>query len=180
MSAFDELREDERGRDAQQPADATLEEAGAAERLASTIGNQAFGQLARQGAGIMPDGRAHPDVEAAIAQTRGGGHGLPPSSTERFGDALGESLQDVRVHTDAHAGALADSVSARAFTVGSDIYFGRGEFDPGSASGERLLAHELTHVVQQQDAPTSGPLVVSQPGDAQENEAERAADELAG
>ena len=151
-----------------------------AQRLASTMGNQAFSALARQGAGILPDGRAHPDVESAIAQTRGTGQKLDDNSREKIGGGLGDSLHDVRVHTDDHANSLAQSVSARAFTTGSDVYFAKGEHSPGSSEGQQLLAHELTHVVQQRGAATSGPLQVSQPGDALENEAEAAAGDLVG
>ena len=84
------------------------------------------------------------------------------------------------MHTDDHANSLAQSVSARAFTTGSDVYFAKGEHNPGSSEGQQLLAHELTHVVQQRGAATSGPLQVSQPGDALENEAEAAAGDLVG
>jgi hypothetical protein len=149
-----------------------------AQRLASSVGNQGFSSLARHGAGILPDGRAHPDVESTIAQTRGGGQKLDEGTRETVGSGLEDSLADVRVHTDERANALADSVSARAFTTGSDVYFAKDEYKPGSSEGQELLAHELTHVVQQRDAPVSGPLQVSQPGDALEHEAEAAADEL--
>jgi hypothetical protein len=150
------------------------------QQLASTVGNQAFSALARQGAGILPDGRAHPQVEAAIAQSKGGGQKLDHSSRDKIGDALGDPLDDVRVHTDDHANALASSVSARAFTTGTDVYFAKGEYSPGSSDGQQLLAHELTHVVQQRGAPSSGPLTVSQPGDALEQEAEAAAGDVTG
>ena len=149
------------------------------ERLASNVGNRAFATLAREGAGILPDGRAHPDVEAAIARGRGSGAPLDGGVRGRLGPSLGDDLADVRVHADDHSDALARSVSARAFTTGSDLYFAKGEYAPGSGEGDRLLAHELTHVVQQRGAPTGGPLTVSQPGDALEAEADRAAGELA-
>jgi hypothetical protein len=71
-------------------------------------------------------------------------------------------------------------VSARAFTTGRDVFFARSQYRPGTAAGERLLAHELTHVVQQRGAPTSGPLTVTEPGDRFESEAERTADGAAG
>ena len=83
----------------------------------------------------------------------------------------------MRVHNDSTADALAQSVSARAFTTGSDVYFAAGEYQPGSSSGDELLSHELAHVVQQRDAPVTGPLTVSMPGDALENEAEAMVDE---
>jgi hypothetical protein len=151
-----------------------------AQRLASAVGNQAFGALARQGDGILPDGRAHPDVEQTIARTRGGGQSLDASTRETVGGALGDSLGEVRVHTDHTAHSLANSVSARAFTTGSDVYFAKGEYQPGSSEGNRLLAHELSHVVQQRGAPTDGPLTVSQPGDALENEADQASSGIYG
>jgi hypothetical protein len=67
---------------------------------------------------------------------------------------------------------MARAVSARAFTVGSDIFFASGEYRPGNADGDQLIAHEAAHVLQQRGAPTTGPLTVSQPGDAMEREAE--------
>jgi hypothetical protein len=171
--------ESEQRKSAQRPP-AQTPDLGDAQRLASTMGNQAFSALARQGAGILPDGRAHPDVESAIAQTRGGGQRLDDNSREKIGGALGDSLDDVKVHTDDHANSLANSVSARAFTTGSDVYFAKDEYNPGSSGGQELLAHELTHVVQQRDASSAGPLTVSQPGDALENEAEAAAGDVLG
>jgi hypothetical protein len=156
------------------PAPEAVEETTGAERLASNVGNQAFGALARQGAGILPDGRAHPDVESTIARTRGGGSALEGGVAERVGGQLGADLSGVRVHTDATADALASSVSAKAFTTGNDIYFAQGQYDPGSGEGNRLLTHELTHVVQQDGAPTGGPLEVSQPGDPLEVKADEA------
>jgi hypothetical protein len=147
-------------------------------RLASAVGNRAFGaMLGRVGEGILPNGTAHPDVEAMIARTRGGGTSLDAGSRRRASETLGDSLDDVRVHHDETADTLARSVSARAFTTGSDVYFAKGEYQPGSSGGEQLLTHELAHVVQQRDAPTTGPLTVSMPGDALETEAEAIADE---
>jgi len=129
----------------------------------------------RPGSGILEGGRVHPGVTAQIVAARGRGAPLDPAVQEQAASALGDSFSDVRVHTDALAGALARSVEARAFTTGSDIFFASGEFRPQSPSGRELIAHELTHVVQQRGAPTSGQMVVSEPGDALEREAERAA-----
>jgi hypothetical protein len=152
-----------------------------AERLAATVGNRAFAQLvARDGAGVLPDGRAHPEVEAAIARARGGGGSLDTAVRARFAPKLGDDLADVRVHTDEGANALARAVSARAFATGPDVFFARGEYRPSSPDGQRLIAHELAHVVQQRGAPAGDALRVSQPGDALEREADRAADDLVG
>lgn len=147
-------------------------------RLAATVGNTAFAMVARYGAGLLPGGRVHPDVDQALARSRGSGFALDSGVRERVAPLLGDPLDDVRVHTDSGADALARSVAARAFTTGSDVYFARGEYRPGSSSGDGLLAHELTHVVQQRGASTSGPLTVSEPGDALEAEADAAAGEL--
>ena len=148
-------------------------------QLASDVGNHAFGNtLAREGAGIMPTGEVHPDVQGAIDATRGSGSGLPAAVMSRFEGDLGP-LGDVTVHTDDTADNLNRSVSARAFATGTDVYFAKGEYNPGSAEGDRLLAHELAHVVQQRGAANSGPLTVSQPGDALETEADSVADSIA-
>jgi hypothetical protein len=133
------------------------------------------GALQRSGGGIMDGGRVHPDVTAQINSVRGQGRPLAPSVAEQLGSRLGHGFDDVRVHADGMSDALARSVQARAFTTGSDIFFARGEYRPHSSSGRALLAHELTHVVQQRGAPTSGEMRVSDPGDALEREAERAA-----
>jgi hypothetical protein len=144
-------------------------------RIASAVGNRGFTRTIarmRDGEGILPGGVVHPDVEAAIAAARGSGQPAQPGVTGSIGAALGDSLSDVRVHTDGAAAELARSVSARAFTVGSDIFFGPGEYQPTTPAGRELLSHELVHVVQQRGAARSGPLTVSQPGDALEREAE--------
>lgn len=148
------------------------------QRLSSAIGNRGVGQLVARmsdGEGILPSGLVHPDVQSAIAASRGGGQPLPTQVAGRLEPALGESLGDVRVHTGEGAAALARAVSARAFTVGNDIFFGSGEYRPGSAGGNELIAHEVAHTIQQRGAPDSGPLTVSHPGDALEREAEAVA-----
>jgi hypothetical protein len=147
-------------------------------RVATAMGNRGFARTIarmRDGEGILPGGVVHPDVETAIAAAHGGGRSLQSGLTRGVGAAMGDSLSDVRVHTDDGAAALARSVSARAFTVGSDIFFGPGEYQPGSPAGRELLNHELVHVAQQRGASRSGSLTVSQPGDALEREADHVA-----
>jgi len=153
------------------------------ERLAQGLGNRSFTHLVarmRDGEGLLPGGRVASSVESAIAAARGGGRPLDGALSEQLQPALGESLHDVRVHTDEGAAALARAVSARAFTVGKDIFFASGEYRPGSRDGQELIAHEVAHVVQQRDAPASGPLTVSQPGDALEREAEAVSRDFVG
>jgi hypothetical protein len=146
-------------------------------RLAAATGNRAFARTVarmRDGDGILPGGLVHPDVEAAIAAANGRGRMLDTRFAAQAGAALEGSFADVRVHHDREAAALNRAVSARAFTVGQDIFFGEGEYRPETTAGRELLTHELVHVVQQRGAPQTGALTVSQPGDALEREAEAA------
>jgi hypothetical protein len=168
----------EQGHRIEPPEPAEREHEKPLHQLASDVGNHAFGNtLAREGAGIMPTGQVHPDVQGTIDSTRGSGAGLPADVMSRFEGDLGP-LGDVTVHTDDTADNLNRSVSARAFATGTDLYFAKGEYNPGSADGDRLLAHELAHVVQQRGAANTGPLTVSQPGDALETEADDVADSI--
>jgi hypothetical protein len=87
----------------------------------------------------------------------------------------------VRVHTDAPAAASSRALQARAWALGQDVAFASGAYAPGTPAGRRLLAHELAHVVQQAHAPAPVPhtaLDLSEPGDASEREAERAANRV--
>jgi hypothetical protein len=93
---------------------------------------------------------------------------------------VGAGLADVRVHDGVAADGLTRAVQARAFATGREVFFARGEYRPDTSAGKHLLAHELTHVAQQRGASTSGPLSVSQPGDAFEREADRVADGVGG
>ncbi|MEY2975501.1 MAG: hypothetical protein RIR49_1921 [Actinomycetota bacterium] len=89
------------------------------------------------------------DTEAAIESARGGGSALPKGLRGEFEGFFGADLGSVRLHTDGKAAGLSRSLGAEAFTVGSDVFFGDGRFDPSSTGGLDLIAHELTHVVQQ-------------------------------
>lgn len=95
----------------------------------------------------------HAVSSAAGAQTatfgRGGGQPLSPSLRAFFEPRFLRDFGDVRVHTDPEATEAAERIHAQAFTHGRDIYFGAGRFQPHSREGRRLLAHELTHVIQQ-------------------------------
>lgn len=88
-------------------------------------------------------------IENRIDSLKGGGAPLPQADRSFFEPRFGSDFSAVRVHSDAGANDVASSVHARAFTVGRDIVFGAGEYRPGTSSGNSLLAHELTHVVQQ-------------------------------
>jgi hypothetical protein len=90
---------------------------------------------------------------------------------------FGHDFSKVRVHTDEMAAESADAVNALAYTVGHDIVFGAGQYAPGTATGRMLLAHELTHVVQQNSSMANSmqSFAVSEPSDTEEQEANRIA-----
>jgi hypothetical protein len=90
--------------------------------------------------------------------------------------AFSHNFGDVRVHSGTEADALARSVGAIAFTTGSDIFFRNGAYSEGSSGGKHVLAHELTHVVQQRGMSVSGPATVGAADDAYEMEAESTAE----
>jgi Domain of unknown function (DUF4157) len=153
------------------------------ERVVAATGNRCFRQVVarmQDGEGILPDGVVHPDVEAAIRASRGRGRPLEDGMRGALEDRLGAGLDDVRIHADEQAASLARAVSARAFTVGSDIYFGRNELQAHGGQPSELMTHEVTHVLQQCGAALTGPLTVSQPGDPAEVEAEAVARDAAG
>lgn len=145
--------------------------------LASTLGNSQVGQVLSspgvQRAGATSAQQLDESVARAIEDRRGRGAPLDDDTRTEMEGALGHDLSDVRVHTDSTAHELNESVSARAFTTGSDVFFKQGTYDPGSSSGRELLGHELTHVVQQREG-TSGLAAgeVSHPADAAEQHAE--------
>lgn len=92
------------------------------------------------------------DVERSIDGARSGGKSLDAGVRASMEPAFGADFGGVRVHADSKADALNRSLQARAFTTGRDIFFRRGEYNPASAGGKEILAHELTHVVQQNGA----------------------------
>ena len=106
----------------------------------------------------------------------GGGSPLAPDVKGEMESRLGHDFSDVRVHNDSQAHESARSVNAHAYTVGSNVVFQRDRFDPSSSEGKTMLAHELTHVVQQRSGPvdgtsTGGGVKVSDPSDRFEREA---------
>ena len=87
-----------------------------------------------------------------LNRSKGGGSGLPNGTNQYMSNAFGTDFSNVRVHTDSKAVQMNRSLGARAFTHGNDVYFNKGEYSPSSGKGKHLLAHELTHVVQQNGA----------------------------
>jgi len=90
-----------------------------------------------------------PSTAVRINSTKGTGSPMPAPAQHEMSTAFGHDFSTVRIHTDSEAESLSDGLGAHAFTLGQDVYFNRGKFNPDTRDGKRLLAHELTHVVQQ-------------------------------
>jgi predicted chitinase len=139
--------------------------------------------LQRQVAGQHAPAAVPPIVNEVL---RSPGQSLDGGTRAFMESRLGHDFSQVRVHADSRASDSARAVHAMAYTVGKDVVFQAGHYNPETDVGRRLLAHELTHVVQQsgsaagrmQNHPDSG-LAIGQPGDHAEQEADRAAEGLA-
>jgi Domain of unknown function (DUF4157)/HNH endonuclease len=90
------------------------------------------------------------DLESSVNRARGSGQPLEAGLQRKLGQAMGADFSGVRVHTGNQADQLNRSIQAKAFTTGQDMFFRQGAYQPGSREGQELLAHELTHVIQQQ------------------------------
>lgn len=101
-------------------------------------------------AGDSGDGAVTAEVETALGGLAGRGEPLPEAVRADLEPRFGADFSAVRVHTDGAAQELARAVSAEAFTLGTDVVFGPGRYAPETDAGRHLLAHELTHVLQQQ------------------------------
>ncbi len=104
---------------------------------------------ARKPSDAQTDRAASGGAEAAITTMRGGGAPLDQETRAFMEPRFGHDFSRVRIHTDARAAPVARSLDALAFTVGNDIAFAPGQYQPGSDAGRALLAHELTHTIQQ-------------------------------
>jgi hypothetical protein len=89
------------------------------------------------------------EMEPQLIPSEGGGSSLPHSARAFMEPRFGREFGDVRIHNDAAAARSASSIGAAAYTSGNHIHFGAGKYEPDTAEGKKLLAHELTHVVQQ-------------------------------
>ncbi|MFG3360085.1 eCIS core domain-containing protein [Streptomyces griseofuscus] len=168
-----------RAAEAQRPVPAGAPRPDAVAALQRLIGNAAVGELLGR-AGTERSEGAEQQSAAVRGVLRSPGRPLEDSVRGDMEARLGADFSDVRVHTGRAAHESAAAVSAEAYTSGSHIVFREGRYDPASAAGRTVLAHELTHVVQQRRGPvagtdTGGGLAVSDPSDRFEREAERVA-----
>jgi hypothetical protein len=140
--------------------------------LQAVAGNAGVAQLL--------DDEAPDKVRSVLSRS---GESLEPAVAADMSSRLGADLSDVRIHRDAAASESAQAVNANAYTVGSDIVFRSGQYDPSSPSGQRTLAHELSHVLQQREGAVDGTdvgggLALSHPSDRFEREASSSAERL--
>jgi Domain of unknown function (DUF4157) len=134
--------------------------------LQRAVGNAGVGAL-------LADQERSPVLDVVNS---GGGSPLDVETRADMEARLGHDFSDVRLHTDSRAHESATAVNAHAYTVGSNVVFQRDKYDPSSTEGRTMLAHELTHVIQQRNGPvdgtpTGGGVQISDPSDRFEREA---------
>jgi hypothetical protein len=88
-------------------------------------------------------------LEQSISSSKGKGESLPGNVQQSIGPVMGADFSDVRIHADQNAADMSNALDAQAFTYGKDIYFNKNKYNPASKDGQHLLAHELTHTIQQ-------------------------------
>lgn len=149
-----------------QPGDAYEQEA---DRVAEQVMGMPAGGMSeahkdmpvmrKESSGGQTSHDAPPVVQQALSS---GGEPLDAGTRETMGARFGQDFSDVRVHTEGQARESARAINARAYTIGSDVVFGEGQYRPETGEGQKLLAHELTHVVQQGETgqERGSPLVV--------------------
>ncbi|TVQ94495.1 MAG: DUF4157 domain-containing protein [Deltaproteobacteria bacterium] len=148
--------------------------------LQNRFGNEQISMALRSPSGGL-SALIHRDLSAAVADPartlaqlpHGGGCPLPGEVRQRMEEAFDHDFSHVRVHTGGRVAKAAAELQAHAFALGADLFFGSQEFAPGTPRGDRLLAHELTHVVQADEGriPTHPDQQVSSPSDPLEQEA---------
>jgi len=115
---------------------------------AAAVGHAGHGTVQRAPAG--------PGAAAPISVRTGGGVPLPPALRDFMEPRFGADFGKVRLHTDASAAAQSAQLNANAFALGQNVYFGAGKYQPDTPAGKELIAHELTHTIQQGAAPQTG------------------------
>jgi hypothetical protein len=145
--------------------------AGLLSQLQHSHGNAYVQRFVNESAGE----KSQESKPAAESNTQGSAQGLDAGTRSQMESAFGEDFGDVRVHTGEVAGEVAGELGARAFARGRDLYFNEGEYNPSTREGQELLAHELTHVVQQRGGSSARGASVGPVGDTFEREADETA-----
>jgi hypothetical protein len=107
-------------------------------------------------------GEVSAEFGASLQRAKTGGYPLAPALQAQMGQAMGADFSGVRVHTDSQSDRLNQSIQAKAFTTGQDLFFRQGAYQPGNREGQELIAHELTHAVQQTGIRSHGRTIGSQ------------------
>lgn len=100
-----------------------------------------------------PSDAGSSNLDTTLVQSKGGGATLPQGTQDFMGPRIGADFSGVKVHTGEQAVQMNQQLGSKAFAHGKDVYFNKGQYNPESSSGKELLAHELTHTVQQGGAP---------------------------
>ena len=143
--------------------------------LQRRVGNRAVQRMLAQRRAAGPT-ELDDETISRINRERSGGQPLDRSAGERMTNATGQDFSQVKVHTSPESDALNQELGAKAFTTGADVFFSEGAYQPNNSGGQELIAHELTHVVQQSTgaaSSTGSGMTVNAPGDVFEQEAER-------
>jgi len=171
-----ERKEQEKGQ-----APGSVSEGPAMRSLQQRIGNRAVQRVLAQRSG---DGSfALDDATASrIRAMRGGGQSLERNVEKSLGKSMNADFSGVKVHTSSEADQVSRDLGARAFTTGSDVFFREGVYNPHTSGGQKTIAHELTHVVQQGSGAGGGVgrMTVGAPHDAYEQEADSVANSIVG
>jgi hypothetical protein len=125
-------------------------------------------QLQKKEAGSGPT-EANKGIEEGLNATKGSGSPLPEQTRHQMESSIGADFSNVRIHDDSRAAQLSQDLNAQAFTHGNDIYFNSGKYDTSSTQGQHLLAHELTHTVQQSGGTTGLQQMVQKQGSGSTN-----------
>ncbi len=148
-------------------------------QMQRTVGNASVQRFLAQRSGQGP-APVDDDTAGLINNRRGSGSTLDDGIANKAGSVMGQDFSGVNVHTDSTADNLSRNLGAVAFTTGNDIFFRSGAYNPKSSDGQKLISHELTHVVQQgASAPAvQSKMTVNDPNDQYEKEADSVADQV--
>ena len=148
-------------------------------QMQRTVGNASVQRFLAQRSGQGPS-PVDDDTAGLINNRRGSGSTLDDGIANKAGTVMGQDFSGVNVHTDSTADNLSRNLGAVAFTTGNDIFFRSGAYNPKSSDGQKLISHELTHVVQQgASAPAvQSKMTVNDPNDQYEKEADSVAEQV--
>lgn len=148
-------------------------------QMQRTVGNASVQRFLAQRSGQGPS-PVDDDTAGLINNRRGSGSTLDDGIANKAGAVMGQDFSGVNVHTDSTADNLSRDLGAVAFTTGNDIFFRSGAYNPKSSDGQKLISHELTHVVQQgASAPSvQSKMTVNDPNDQYEKEADSVAEQV--